>query len=98
MFLRATFTPSASSAALIAPFIFPIGNGQILGLISQFSSDCFWKSEESGCGLTISQLQKSDEIFAFFRQGNLSCPMHQINWFHSAEADLQHFLDVNFGL
>lgn len=81
----------------MAPFSFPVENWQILELVSPFQP-VIGKESEGGLVSTISQLQKSDEIFAFVRQGNLSCPMHQINWFRSAEADLQHFLDVNFGL
>lgn len=42
--------------------------------------------------------QKSDEISVLVRQANPSHPTCHINWFRSAEADQQHFLDVNFGL
>lgn len=57
------------------------------------------KEQNEGEGVSpIIQLQKSDEILVFVRQGNLSCPMCHINWFCSAEPDLQHILEVNFGL
>lgn len=77
-----------------APFVFPNENRQILGIVSQPSA-CYWEQcQNRGEDSSL----RSDEIFVSVRQRNLSCPTHHINWFRSAEPDLQHFLAFHSGV